>query len=201
MRHVSLEADRRDLDLGILMVPLRGDTFEGEAEGLALPWSERRNIEVYRFGVGPVTLENFERDIFALRQLSHFVFEYDLEGNVRDGLRSRIGDRSVDVADSCANEIFRSAHFEIGELEACGVGRRTGCSLRLTPKKHRDDSRQGEDHHHCEHDDAGAGAFFFGCWRRLRESAHTKSIIFSKLTPIRWRGRKRRTLDATDQCW
>jgi len=155
------------------MVPLRGDTFEGEAKGLALPWPERRNIEVDRFRVRSVTLENFQGDIFTLRKLSHFIFEYDFQSNVCDGLRPRVGDRSVDIADGCADEVFRCAHFEIGKLEVRGVGWWTGCSLRLASKKQRSESSQGEDHDHREHDDAGAGTLFFGCWRRLRESAHT----------------------------
>jgi hypothetical protein len=54
LRHPEalFRVDVDDLDVGILVVPLRGDAFEGEAEGLALAGCEWGGAEVDGFGIG-----------------------------------------------------------------------------------------------------------------------------------------------------
>ena len=106
-----------DLDVGVLMVPLGGEAFEGEAEGFGLSGSEGREVEVDRVGIGPGGLKNAQRDVFALSDLRHVVVEDDLNHGVDDRLVAGVGDVAVDVADRGADEILCGAHFEIRNFQ------------------------------------------------------------------------------------
>ena len=106
-----------DLDVGVLMVPLGGEAFEGEAEGLGLSGSEWREIEIDRVGIRAGGLKNAQRNIFALSDLRHVVVEDHLNHRVDDCLVAGIGDIAVDVADSSADEILSGAHLEIRNFQ------------------------------------------------------------------------------------
>ena len=85
---------------------------------LLWPGPSGRDAEVDRFGIGASGFQHLHRDVFALGELSHVVFELDFDDHMRDGLVACVGDGSVDVADGGSDEIFCGAHLEIGELEA-----------------------------------------------------------------------------------
>src|SRR5271168_326740 len=63
---VLLRGDVGDLDVGILTVPLRGDAFEGQAEGLPLTGAQWGDTEVDCFGIWACGFQNLHGDVFAL---------------------------------------------------------------------------------------------------------------------------------------
>ncbi len=68
--------------------------------------SERGDIEIHRFRVWAASLQRSQRNIFALNDLPHVIFENDLNHGVSYRLVAGIGDGAVNVADSCANKIL-----------------------------------------------------------------------------------------------
>src|ERR1700690_3672376 len=89
-----------------------------------------------------------------------------------DGLVACVGDGSVDVADGGSDEVFGGAHFEIGELEAGSVGRRSGCGFGLAAKKKCEDDGNRNDDRDGDGDGALARVALFGYWSWLDQAAH-----------------------------
>src|ERR1700733_4008931 len=89
-----------------------------------------------------------------------------------DGLVACVGEGSVDVADGGSDKVFGSAHFEIGELKAGGVGRRSGRSFGLVAKKKREDDSNCDDNRDSNGDGAPAGIRLFGYRSWLNQATH-----------------------------
>src|SRR5258706_10663465 len=176
MASALLRRDIDDLDVGILMVPLRGDAFKRQAKTFGLAGAEWNDAEVHGFRIGAGGFQHLHRDVFTLCELPYVVLEGHLDNHVRDGLVPRVGDRPVYVADGRSDKVFGGAHFEIGKLEACRVRRRSGRALWLAAEKKREDDGNGDDDHHGDGEGAPAGIRFFCCWGWLNETAHASRL-------------------------
>ena len=121
-----LSDDLHDLQVGIGVVPLGGDVFEGEAEGFGLAGKQGRQVEIDGFVVGTAGAEDVDGQLFFLSDLTHVVFECDLDDGVNDSLIASVGDLAVEIADGCSGKVLRGAGFEIGKFEIGGVGRGLG---------------------------------------------------------------------------
>lgn len=131
------------------VVPLGGDVFKGEAEGLGLAGQERGHVEIDGFVVGATGAEDVDRHVFFLGGLAHVVFEGDLDDGMDDSLVAVIGDLAIEVIDGGAGEVLGGAGLEIGEFQIGGVGRGfRGLGLLRTKDKGED----ADDHHN--NDDA-----------------------------------------------
>ena len=103
------------------MVPLRGDAFEGQAKSLALTGPQWRRAQVNRVGIRPVRLQHVKWNLLIADGLIHAVFEYHPHRRADYRFVAGIGDRTIDVRDSSANKIFRSAHLQVSKFEISGV--------------------------------------------------------------------------------
>src|ERR1700739_1685914 len=101
-----------DLQLRILMVPLRGDSLKGQSERLALSGGEWRDSEIDRIRVRATGLQHAQGNGFALSELSHGISE-----------------RDIDIGHRRAHEVLGRAHLQIGKFDIRSIGRRPGGSL------------------------------------------------------------------------
>src|SRR5882724_10348981 len=66
-----------NFQFGILVVPLRGNAFESQPEGLTLPRTERRHTDIDRVWVRAARLQNVQRNCLALGKLADGISESD----------------------------------------------------------------------------------------------------------------------------
>jgi len=154
------------------VVPLGGDAVEGEAEGFGLAGGQRRDVEVDGLFVGAVGTNDAEREVFALGDLCHGVFEIDFDHDVGNGFVAGVGDVSVDVADGGSDEIFGGGHFEVRKFQIRNVGGRSFDWLGRLAQEERGGQSASDDHDYGDHDDHAAGVAFFGGGGLLAEGVH-----------------------------
>src|SRR5580704_7135023 len=109
-----------------------------------------------------------------------------------DGLIACIGDGSVDIADSGSDKILGGAHFEIGELEAGGVGRRSGSGLGLAAKKKCEEDGDRNNDRNSDGDGALARIALFYSWRWLDQATHASIVLWKLIAGFEERGNEQR---------
>ena len=155
------------------MIPLGGNGVESQAERLCLAGHEGRDVEIDRLHISSIGADHAQREFFALRELSHGVFEVHFDGDVGDSLVPGVGHSSVNVADRRSDEILGGGHLEVGEFEFRDIRRRSfHDSGRLTKKKS-GCQRASDNDDYGDHNDQPAGVVFCGgCGRRLAKRVH-----------------------------
>src|ERR1700678_1015523 len=171
----------RYLNLRDLMVPLRGDAFKRQAKRRALTGAEGGKAEVHCFRIRTVRFQSLQGNIFTLRKLAQVIFELHFDRSITDGFVARIGDGSIHIANRCAHEIFRRAHFEIRKLEVGCIGRRPRSALRLATQKKSANQGNDDDAADGNENNAPAGIWFFGGWSWLDEAAHDSRLYYRAL--------------------
>jgi len=114
-------------DLRILMVPLGRNAFEGETKRLALAGGQRRRAEVDGFGIRSAGFQYFQRSFFALGELSHVIFEFDFDYDVRHGLVAGVSDGAVDVTDGRSDKVLGR-----GPYAPLGPPRKSSATIPMT---------------------------------------------------------------------
>ena len=149
------------------MVPIAAHVLEGQAKGLALAGSQRRNTEVDRIGIRAGGLEHAQGNVFDLSDLAQRVFESRVNHRVGDGPVTGVGQVAIDVSDARADKIFRGAHLYIRELQVNGVrvGRSRG--FRLAAQQQRDHADHDNDECNSQENGPPVGFAFAGEWRWL----------------------------------
>src|SRR5580704_11896950 len=167
----------RDLERRILVVPLLRDGLKRKAEGLALAWREGGDAQIDGFGIGAAGSQDAQGYSFALGQLAQGILERYVDDDVSDGLIAGVRDRAIDIGDGGADEVLRSAHLQVRELDAGSVGRWAGGSLLLAPRDQKKNRNDGHDHGDADSDGPPVRFAFFDRWIRLNESAHGGIVL------------------------
>ena len=154
------------------MVPFLGNVLEGEAEWFALAGRQRRCAEIDRIRIRAASLQNMQRSIFRLCDLSKRVLENDMDCSVGDGVITGIGNGAVEICYGRTHEVLGGAHFQIRYFEVRSVWMRSGVAFGLSSGKQDDDSYD-DNHQHHPHQNGDPIRITLLCGRRrLDEAAH-----------------------------
>src|ERR1700722_9471683 len=117
-----LNANLRDHQLRVGMVPLRRDILEGQPKRLTLAGHERRQVEVDRLVIGAARAQDTDRQLIALSCLSHIILERDLDYRVDYIFIACVGNDSVDIAHRGPDKILCGTRLHIRKFQTCSIG-------------------------------------------------------------------------------
>lgn len=146
--------------------------LERETEGLALSGDERSGAEVDGVGIRAGGLENANWDVFGLGDLADGIFEFQVDNRMGHGFVAGVGESAVEIGNAGADEILRSAHLEVGNLQIGGVRMRCSGAFGFAAQKESDDSDHDHDRRYAQKNGAPIRLARRGSRRWLNQTTH-----------------------------